>query len=175
MALHLLRRLQTSGRVIGTVGTEAKVGFLLSNTQLGREQIIVRTTGAYARANTSVWIQQFPILMDVFIIAGSDFGGQLDGALRSMGKEGIDVSMDSLLGDWFKRTMDRLNARGRVCVFGAGSMSSASDKPNWPGRFLLFCFCCCYACIVIVCLCVCVCVCVRVSVLLYLFICCWQC
>ena len=45
MCLHLLRKTQSTGGIVATVGTQHKVDFLLRNTQLKREQIVVRTSG----------------------------------------------------------------------------------------------------------------------------------
>ena len=59
-------------------------------TDLKREQIIVRRGGG-----------------------GSNFGRQLDSALRSVGRDGLDVVFDSLGGDYFMPAYSRMNAMGR--------------------------------------------------------------
>ena len=58
-------------------------------TGLKREQIIVRSSG------------------------GNTFGKQLDAALRSLGRKGLDVVFDSLGGDYFMPAYHRMNAMGR--------------------------------------------------------------
>lgn len=62
---------------------------------------------------------------------GKAFGRQLDAALRAVGAPSVDVSMDSLLGDAFHPTLERVSATGRVVVFGAAAMATAGDAPNW--------------------------------------------
>lgn len=94
------------GKVIGTVGSERKAAWLVEHLGLRREQIIVRTSP-------------------------EEFGEQLDAALASVGSSGIDISMDSLLGGFFGPAFERTNPMGRIVVFGAGSMTTAGDKPNW--------------------------------------------
>lgn len=94
------------GIVIGTIGSNKKIQYLLDSTCMKREQIIVRTTG-------------------------KAFGAQLNVALKACGKEGLNIIMDSLMGDYFQPGYDRLLPTGRLVVFGAGSMTSSCDAPDW--------------------------------------------
>jgi len=95
------------GVVIATVGSKSKVKFLCEHAGLKPEQVIVRTSG------------------------GAAFGRQLDQALKSLDRDGLDVVFDSLAGPYFLPAYDRMNAMGRHIQFGAASMTTHGTTPNW--------------------------------------------
>ena len=107
VGLYCVRIVQAMGGiVVATVGSEAKVPWLMQRTGLSRDAIIVRGTP-----------QQYKQRLHV--------------ALTALGVGGIDISMDSLLGAYFDVTYRRLRPTGRVVVFGAGAMTSPGDSPSW--------------------------------------------
>lgn len=108
-----------SAAVVGTVGSSQKVEFLIQNTSLPAEKIIVRTSP-------------------------KEFASQLHNALRAptlnddvceaekIDADGYDIIMDSLCSAYFKPAFDCLARGGRHIVFGAADfMASCGDKPNW--------------------------------------------
>ena len=62
---------------------------------------------------------------------GKAFAEQLDAALSSLGREGLDVVFDSLGGDYFAPAYARLSAMGRHVQYGAASMTPHGGSPNW--------------------------------------------
>ena len=56
----------------------------------------------------------------------------MDAALRSVGREGLDVVFDSLGGDYFMPAYARMKAMGRHVQYGAASMTPHGGSPNWP-------------------------------------------
>eukprot|EP01083_Nonionella_stella_P230243 814112_1 len=93
-------------KVIATVGSSGKVDFLTEKFNLKSEQIILRTTAA-------------------------EFGKQIDEALASIDSTGLDVVLDSLLGDFFFPAYSKLSMMGRHIVYGAASMTTPGDGVNW--------------------------------------------
>ena len=63
---------------------------------------------------------------------GKAFAEQLDAALSSLGRQGLDVVFDSLGGDYFAPAYARLSAMGRHVQYGAASMTPHGGAPNWP-------------------------------------------
>jgi alcohol dehydrogenase len=102
-ALEILQKLGCTP--IGTVSSQSKVKFLSERTGLSEAHFIVRDSKNWA--------------------------SQMDHTLRAVSKKGFDVVFDSLLGEFFWPTYQRLNPRGRFVVFGAGSMMQKSDSPSW--------------------------------------------
>lgn len=102
--IEILQRMQCN--IIATVGNVEKIQFLLKKTQLTESHIIVRSKPR-------------------------DFGSQLDKCFELIGVNGLDVIMDSLLGGFFAPAFQRLNPMGRAIVFGAGSMTTHGNRPDW--------------------------------------------
>ena len=90
-------------RVIGTVGSEAKVEAILSRfPELDRGQIIVRER--------------------------ERFGEQLDAALGVLGAKGFDIVLDAIQGDFFWAAFERLKTGGRHVCYGAADLTPAGDR-----------------------------------------------
>jgi len=99
-ALALLDR--AGARVLGTVGSEAKRGFLVERYALTKEQVIVRDRRR--------------------------FGDQLDRALRAAGADGLDLVLDGVGGPYFDPAYRKLRAGGRYVLFGASDFMPAGDS-----------------------------------------------
>lgn len=108
VGLFCLSIIRASGhRAIATVSSATKAEWLRQQCPwLPAEAIIVRT-------NSSSW------------------PSQLDTALQAIGSKGLDITMDSLLGDTFHATLSRVSSMGRVIVLGAAAMTTHTDAPNW--------------------------------------------
>jgi alcohol dehydrogenase len=105
VGLHALEIAASLGaRVVATVGSEAKRGFLARERGLPEEAILVRDR--------------------------SRFGEQLDRALRALGTDGFDVVLDAVMGPFFRPAFERLRPEGRHLVFGAADFSSGGDRPE---------------------------------------------
>jgi hypothetical protein len=59
---------------------------------------------------------------------GRAFGAQLDAALAAVGATGVDVVLDSLLGDFWTPTLARAAKDARIVVFGAATVGRVSLK-----------------------------------------------
>ena len=98
-ALALLDR--AGARVLATVGSEAKRGFLVERYRLRKEQVIVRDRRR--------------------------FGDQLDRALRAGGADGLDLVLDGVGGPYFDPAYRKLRAAGRYVLFGASDFMPTGD------------------------------------------------
>lgn len=99
-AVWLLQRL--GYHVIATIGSPAKIGFLVEHFSLDPTcQIIVRNS--------------------------SSFTEQLAGT----GVAGFDLVLDSLYGPYFSPAWNMLRPMGRYVLFGAGNMMTQGDSPGW--------------------------------------------
>ncbi|MDP2435476.1 MAG: zinc-binding dehydrogenase [archaeon] len=94
-------------RILASLGSTEKVDFLMAQTGLEREQIIVRPAAA------------------------ARFEGLLVEGMRHLGVEGIDIVMDAIMGVYFEPLFRHISAQGRMVVFGAASMTPAGTRPNW--------------------------------------------
>lgn len=101
-ALEIARSL--GGRIVATVGSEAKRAFLVAERALAPEAIVVRDRRR--------------------------FGEQLDGALAAVGDDGFDVVLDAVMGPFFRPAFDRLRPEGRQVVFGAADFNTGGARPN---------------------------------------------
>ena len=93
-----------AARVVATVGHEAKRDFLVGRFGLSPDQIIVRDRRA--------------------------FGRQLDGALTSLGLDGLDLVLDAVAGPYFRPAYDRLRPEGRMVVYGAADLMPKGARPD---------------------------------------------
>lgn len=101
LALAICRKLGV--RVVGTVGSDAKVDAILSRfPELERDQIIVRERGR--------------------------FGEQLDAALSCVGAKGFDIVLDAIQGDFFWAAFDRVRPGGRHVCYGAADLTPSGDR-----------------------------------------------
>ncbi len=91
-------------RVVATVGSRAKQDFLVERFGLSPDQIVVRDRRA--------------------------FGRQLDGALATLGLDGIDLALDAVAGPYFRPAYDRLRPEGRIVVYGAADLMPRGSRPN---------------------------------------------
>jgi alcohol dehydrogenase len=98
-ALVLLDRV--GARVIATVGSEAKRGFLVDRCRLMKDQVIVRDRRR--------------------------FGDQLNRALGAEGAGGLDLVLDGVGGPYFEPAYQKLRAGGRYVLFGASDFMPAGD------------------------------------------------
>lgn len=91
---------------VGTVGTPDKVQVILDRfPALQPEQIIVRNLAQYTQ--------------------------QLQSALQSVSKEGFDIVLDAVSGDYFQPSYDAMARGGRHVIFGAANWTPTGDKPGW--------------------------------------------
>lgn len=95
---------QVGARTIATVGNEAKRQWLVAHRGLAPEQIVVRDVRT--------------------------FGRDLDTALAANGASGFDVVFDAVSGPYFMPGYERLNAEGRLVVYGAADFMPAGARPN---------------------------------------------
>lgn len=106
VGLHALAILHALGaRAIATVGSESKRQWLAEHRGLAPHQIVVRN------ART--------------------FGRDLDTALAASGATGFDVVFDAVSGPYFMPGYERLNAEGRLVVYGAADFMSRGTRPNY--------------------------------------------
>jgi alcohol dehydrogenase len=106
VGLNALEILQALGaRVVATVGSAAKVRFLVDHANLRPEQIVVRDRRR--------------------------FGAQLDDALRAIDAPGFDLALDGVAGPFFNPAYQRLNTAGRIVIFGAADLMPEGARPNW--------------------------------------------
>ena len=103
IALAILDRL--GAKTVGTVGTDEKIPFLLENTSLTKDRIIVRNV--------------------------DDFPAELDRSLSSAGADGFDIVFDAVYGDYFQPAYDRLNPGGRFVLYGSSSLMTGKARPNY--------------------------------------------
>lgn len=92
-------------RTIATVGSEAKRRWLVEHRGVSKDQIVVRDPRT--------------------------FGRDLDDALASIGAKGFDVVFDAVSGPYFTPGYDRLNAEGRLVVYGAADFMSRGARANY--------------------------------------------
>ena len=119
--------------VIGTISSSEKIPFLLKSLNITRDQIIIRNSnpeifGQQLDQALRCLLSRFPSLSAVDSDSG-DSANDFDSTNSPVAR--IDLVMDSLLGPLFKATYKRVAPQGRIVVFGAGSMISRGDKPNW--------------------------------------------
>ena len=106
VGLNALAILEALGaRVVATVGSEAKIPFLLAHAGLRAGQIIVRDRRR--------------------------FGAQLDEALRANGLDGFDLVLDAVAGPFFDPAYRRLRPAGRLVIYGAADLMPRGSRPNW--------------------------------------------
>jgi NADPH:quinone reductase-like Zn-dependent oxidoreductase len=91
-------------RTVATVGHESKRQWLVEQRGLSKHQVVVRDPRT--------------------------FGRDLDGALASLGATGFDVVFDAVSGPCFTPGYERLNAEGRLVVYGAADFMSRGARPN---------------------------------------------
>merc|ERR1719443_2854404 len=90
-------------RVVGTVGSEAKVEAILSRfPELDRGQIIVRERDR--------------------------FGEQLDAALGVVEAKAFDIVLDAIQGDFFWPAFERIRPGGRHVCYGAADLTPSGDR-----------------------------------------------
>lgn len=92
-------------RTIATVGSEAKRQWLVEHRGLSADQVVVRDRRT--------------------------FGRDLDGALRAIGATGFDVVFDAVSGPYLAPAYARLNAEGRLVVYGAATFMSRGARPDY--------------------------------------------
>lgn len=97
--------LRRSARLIATVGNSGKVEFLRQRHRIPANQIITRDP--------------------------NNFPGQLDGALRAIGADGLDLILDSVAGPYFKPGYQRLLPGGRLILYGAADWMPKGNRPNY--------------------------------------------
>lgn len=90
--------------VVGTVGSASKVDFLVQNSLLTENRILVRDR--------------------------SRFGDQLDGVLSDLGVPGFDLILDSVAGPYFSPAYRRLRPTGRLVIYGAADFMPEAQRPN---------------------------------------------
>ena len=121
-AIRICHRM--GARVIGTVGSAAKVETLLEEfSHLARGQLIVRSSGKAFGPQLDaalLFLQQQQREKEPPSSRGKQDGDSSKQSLKTMG---IDLVLDSLQGDYFDPAFARLSAGGRHVVFGAGSMT----------------------------------------------------
>jgi alcohol dehydrogenase len=106
VGLNALAILDALGaRVVATVGSEAKIPFLMAQAGLRAEQIVVRDRRR--------------------------FGAQLDEALRANGLEGFDLVLDAVAGPFFEPAYRRLRPAGRLVIYGSADLMPGGSRPNW--------------------------------------------
>lgn len=59
------------------------------------------------------------------------FGAQIDGAVVSLGADGLDCVLDAVLGRPFRPAFERLRPEGRYVLFGAADFMSRSPRPPY--------------------------------------------
>lgn len=92
-------------RVVATIGNRSKKGVLTEQFGLSPDQIVVRDRRA--------------------------FGRQLDGALATLGLDGLDLVLDAVAGPYFRPTYDRLRPEGRIVVYGAADLMPRGTRPDY--------------------------------------------
>lgn len=102
-ALEILKGI--GARVVATVGSEAKVPFLVERAGLARSQIIVRDRRAFRE--------------------------QLDAALGSNGLDGFDLVLDAVAGPFLEPAYRRLRPAGRLVIYGAADLMPSGARTNW--------------------------------------------
>jgi alcohol dehydrogenase len=103
-ALELLA--SVGARTVATVGRPEKRDFLVRERGLPPDAVVIRDRRR--------------------------FGAQLDGALRAVGADGLDLVLDAVLGPFFRPAFDRLRPEGRHVVFGAADFMASGDRPSLP-------------------------------------------
>lgn len=103
LAIEMVKKFR--GRIVATVGDESKVDFLMRRCRLNRDQIIVRDPRS--------------------------FGAELDRALKSIDREGFDILLDSVSGDYFFPAYERLKPAGRHVIFGSAGFMPRGNRPNY--------------------------------------------
>lgn len=125
LALEIARRM--GAEVIGTIGSPAKIDFLVNECGVPRDQIIVRDPRR--------------------------FGAQLDAALAALRKRklmsegaaqtengplydsrpdhGFDQILDAVAGEYFQPAFTRLQPAGRMILFGVATMMTGRGRPNY--------------------------------------------
>jgi alcohol dehydrogenase len=105
VGLHALAIAQSLGAiVIATVGRPEKGDVLLARG-VAAERIIVREA--------------------------SRFGAQVDAALRTMSRTGLDVVFDAIAGPFFLPALTRLAHEGRHVLYGAADFMPSGARVNW--------------------------------------------
>jgi NADPH:quinone reductase-like Zn-dependent oxidoreductase len=92
--------------VVGTVGSQSKIGVATKETGLDSAAIVDRSRHGSATAREAA----------------------LTRAVSTYGTFKFDVVFDSLMGDWFDASHATLGKMGRHVVLGAGSMTPVGDK-----------------------------------------------
>lgn len=91
---------------IGTVGSQDKVQMILDRfPALDAQQIIVRDTSCYPQ--------------------------QLQSALSSVNKDGFDIVLDAISGEYFQPSYQAMTQGGRHVIYGAANWTPTGDKPGW--------------------------------------------
>ncbi|MCR9141250.1 MAG: zinc-binding dehydrogenase [bacterium] len=103
LALEMVRKM--GGLAIGTIGSPAKIPFLRESAGLDPAAIIVRDPRRFA--------------------------AQLDGALQVLDRSGFDLVLDAVAGEYFQPAFDRLDAAGRLILFGSATMMTHASRPNY--------------------------------------------
>jgi alcohol dehydrogenase len=102
-ALEILASL--GGRIVATIGSEAKRPWLVNEHGLAPGQVIVRDPRR--------------------------FGDQLDAGLQAIGAGGFDLILDSVAGPFFEPGYRRLAPAGRLVIFGCADFMPKGRRPNW--------------------------------------------
>lgn len=92
-------------RTIATVGSEAKRQWLVEHRGLATDQVVVRDPRS--------------------------FGRDLDCALAALGAPGFDVVFDAVSGPYLAPAYERLNAEGRLVVYGAADFMPRGARPDY--------------------------------------------
>jgi len=112
LAIQILQK--KNATVFGTVSSKEKADFLVSKFGLQPHQIIVRGDAP-------------------------NFEAQLTEALQKSGKTGINIAFDSLGGEYFFPTYNKLHLGGRHVFFGSGSFMPSGSLGTLPFPPLQYC------------------------------------
>ena len=112
--------------IICTIGSPAKIDFLMERFSLDREQIIVRET------NSKDFAEQLNQAIEYLNKRNNIESSQSNSSTFNVDRiEGYDVIMDALGGIYFKEGYKQLSRGGRMITYGSGTFMSPGNRPNW--------------------------------------------
>ncbi len=127
LALEIARRLKAE--VIGTIGSPAKIDFLVNECGVPREQIIVRDP------------RRFGAQLDVALAALRErkLAELPPDVVKANGEplydsrpyHGFDLILDAVAGEYFQPACTRLQPAGRMILFGVATMMTGRGRPNY--------------------------------------------
>lgn len=85
-------------------------------------------------------LERFPSLKPEQIIIRDDaqYRGQLQAALQFVNREGFDIVLDAISGEFFQPSYDAMARGGRHVIFGAANWTPTGRQhalsPNVPGK-----------------------------------------